>query len=408
MALITNSEFHGGQASHHLNYTRLMSASVIDGRITEQDARQIKAFISEVKVCSNICDHRMYQLAYFLVGMRKWVPEFSSISTGVLFSCIEEFKASSKYKENTKAVLIKTLKRFLFWLHESGQASPNLNIDKLNKIKSKLALITKTHEDILTPAEVDAIFKAATTTRNRAILELLYESAGRIGEIATMRWEQVKFYSTYASVQISGKTGKPRSVPLYTSHIMLRRWKDQYNGGNPSQDDLVFPSRPGINKPFSYQGVLRMVKTTSKRAGIKKHITPHTFRHSRITHLLQQGVSESTTKMLAWGDIGSNMLKVYSHLTSADIERELSQLHGFTAPEEIITRDGNLAPRQCKKCGMINPISNTFCGGCTAELSDDVQAKFEQLDKELESDPKYQIAMMAALAALKKENEAQI
>ena len=76
--------------------------------------------------------------------------------------------------------------------------------------------------------------------------------------------------------------------------------------------------------------------------------------------------------MLAWGDIGSNMLSTYAHLTVDDADRELMQFYGVVPVEESNRADNTLSPQQCKHCGMLNPHSNEFCGGCGTALSADV------------------------------------
>jgi site-specific recombinase XerD len=381
---ITDSKFHRGKERHQADYARLMVNAVSDGRITERDRNQIQAFISEIKACGKLSDQRAYKLAYQLVGLRKWIPEFSSVDTSTLFSGIERLKAESGYTEITQGDVIKLAKRFFIWLNESGEAHEGLKPEKLRKIKAKTLAVTKTAEDIISPAEMEKLFRYVSTTRNRAMVELLYESAGRAGEIATMTWGQVIFYQNYASVRLDGKTGKTRQAPLYSSHIALRRWKDQYPGGEPGPDDLIFPARAGGKEPMSYTGMAKIVKIAAGRAGIEKPVTLHTFRHSRITHLMQAGMNESTIKLLAWGDVGSNMLKVYSHLTPGDVENAFNQMYGIKSVEEFRGMDPAVSPRQCQACGMLNPPGNRFCGGCGKPLTQEAISEVESDEKFIE------------------------
>lgn len=372
---ITDSRFHGGKEKHLEHYHNLMIRAVLDGRITQRDSNQIQAFISEIKACGTLSSQRAYKLAYQLIGLRKYLPEFSQVDTPAVFTGIERLKAESGYTEITQGDVIKLCKRFLLWLNESGEGSPGLNPEKLRKIRAKTVSATKTAEDILTPDQVDGLFRQVSNTRNRAMLELLYESAGRAGEVATMVWGQVTFYQNYASVRLDGKTGKTRTVPLYSSHIALRRWKDQY-GKEPGPDDLIFPGRQA-GQPMTHQGMTKIVRTAADQAGIGKNVTLHTFRHSRITHLLQAGMNESTIKLLAWGDVGSNMLKVYSHLTPSDVENSFNQLYGIKPLEQFQGMDPAVSPHQCPVCGMLNPAGNRFCGGCGSALTEEAKTTQE-------------------------------
>ena len=383
MENITDTAFHGGKAKHLEYYFNLMEKSVLDGRITERDRNQIQAFISEIKACGTLSSQRAYKISYQLVGLRKYLPEYSKADTSAVFSGLEKLKAESGYTEITQSDVIKLCKRFLLWLHESGEASEGLKPEKLMKIKAKTMTVTKTAEDILSPEQMEDMFRSVSNTRNRAMIELLYESLGRAGEIATIKWGQIEFRQTYASVRLDGKTGKTRTVPIYSSHIALRRWRDQYPG-DASGDHLIFPARDGSNNPMSYNGMAKIIKSAAKKAGIEKPITLHTFRHSRITHLLQAGMNESTIKLLAWGDVGSNMLKVYSHLTPGDVEKAFSQMYGLKPIEEFSGMDPAVSPRQCQVCGMLNPATNLFCGGCgqglTAAAADSQTKTMTSLD----------------------------
>lgn len=386
MQNITDTAFHGGKEKHQADYARLMVTAVADGRITERDKTQIQAFLSEVKACGKLSSQRAYKLSYQLVGLRKYLPEFSSVDTSAVFSGIERLKAESGYTDITQGDMIKLAKRFLIWLYESGEASEALKPEKLRKIQAKTVSATKTAEDILSPEQIDALFKNVSSTRNRAMIELLYESAGRAGEIATLTWGQITFYQNYASVRLDGKTGKTRQAPLYTSHVMLRRWKDQYPGGDPGPEDMIFPAREGGNEPMSYNGMAKIVRIAAGKAGIEKPVTLHTFRHSRITHLLQAGMNESTIKLLAWGDVGSNMLKVYSHLTPGDVEAAFNVMYGIRPVEEFRGMDPAVSPMQCPICGMLNPPGNRFCGGCGAGICEDARDEKAEAVKRIMQD----------------------
>lgn len=383
---ITDTAFHGGKEKHQEYYARLMVNAVSDGRITERDRTQIQAFISEVKACGTLSAQRAYKLAYMLVAIRRYIPEFSKVTTSSIFSGLEALKAEGKYTPSSEKDLITITKRFFLWLSESGEAAEGLKPEKVRKIKAGSINVTKTAEDIITPEQVEALFKNVSSTRNRAMIELLYESAGRAGEIATMTWGQVTFYPNYASVRLDGKTGKTRQAPLYSSHVMIRRWKDQYPGGDPGPDDLIFPARAGGDEPMSYNGMAKIVHVAAKKAGIEKQVTLHTFRHSRITHLMQAGMNESTIKLLAWGDVGSTMLKVYSHLTPGDVENAFNELYGIKPVEEFRGMDPAVSPRQCPGCGMLNPPGNRFCGGCGGALTEEARDEKEEAIRRLMDD----------------------
>jgi hypothetical protein len=124
---------------------------------------------------------------------------------------------------------------------------------------------------------------------------------------------------------------------------------------------------------FSYRGVVQMMESTAKRAGITKHVHPHIFRHTRITDLMREGISEQTIKMFAWGTVTTEMLKVYAHLVPSDAENEMLNKYGIQTKNQRGGFPKVATPIQCTRCYVMNPVSNYFCGTCGAPLADDAR-----------------------------------
>jgi hypothetical protein len=211
---------------------------------------------------------------------------------------------------------------------------------------------------------------------------------GRVNEVSTLQWGDITFHNNYATVSLQSKTKYPRKVPIYTAHVALRQLKNYTSHTEPT--DYIFASRGTEGKcPIGYQGVRTLLKRAAEKAGITKAVSPHIFRHTRITDLMRMGVSEQSIKMMAWGSVSTGMLKIYAHLTVSDVENEMSQIYGITPESKMSVVPDIATPVQCKRCGLINPKSHDFCGGCTAALSDDVQAKHDAILEGLEDDEIY-------------------
>ena len=105
----------------------------------------------------------------------------------------------------------------------------------------------------------------------------------------------------------------------------------------------------------------------ARHAGIEKHITPHIFRHSRITHLIKEQVPESVIKLMMWGNISTDMFRTYAHLTGQDIDSAMLKSYGIS-----VTDNGNAASRlepvQCPHCRKINPPTSNYCFSCGQRL----------------------------------------
>jgi hypothetical protein len=209
---------------------------------------------------------------------------------------------------------------------------------------------------------------------------------GRVGEVATLKWRDITFYDTHATIILESKTGIPRKVPLYTSHIYLKHWMDHYPS-KVAPDKYVYPIFQSKGKKFlSYAGVRYIIREIQKTTGITKNITPHIFRHTRITDLMRMGVPEQTIKMLAWGTVTTDMLRVYAHLTPTDAENEMNRIMGITKTDKMATLAEIVTPVQCVQCGLINPKSNRFCGECGTALSAEYKDKHEQIMSILHND----------------------
>jgi integrase len=144
----------------------------------------------------------------------------------------------------------------------------------------------------LTVAEVLAMIDACKNTSERSFIYTLYEGALRCREIQTLTWGQVEFDKYGVNIRLNNMTGRPREVRLVAALLDLSAWRDDYPLG-PEGDNPVFITRH--NKPLEQKNVMNLLRKIAKRAGITKPVTPHLLRHSRMTHLIQQGCNESIT-----------------------------------------------------------------------------------------------------------------
>jgi len=162
--------------------------------------------------------------------------------------------------------------------------------------RPKRDLMTKTVADILTEEEIKKMVQACESTRDRAILMLLYDGGFRIGELGKLTWGQILFDTYGAVVNVDEKTGKPRYVRLLASTPYLAKWKDDYPSNLTETISYCNPPK----KALSYNPVYRQIRRIAERAGIQKNVHPHIFRHTRITNLIEKGIPESVIKSMMW------------------------------------------------------------------------------------------------------------
>ncbi len=165
--------------------------------------------------------------------------------------------------------------------------------------------------------------------RDRAMLEFLYASGVRVSELISVRLSDLFFVDGF--VRVFGKGGKERIVPIGEQAI---DYTQQYLRAvrpilvrSARSEDYVFLNWQG--RPLSRMGFWKILKGYVVQAGIKKHVSPHTFRHSFATHLIEGGADlRAVQEMLGHADISST--QIYTHL-----DREyLKEVHRTFHPRE--------------------------------------------------------------------------
>ena len=155
--------------------------------------------------------------------------------------------------------------------------------------------------------------------RNRAILETFYSSGLRISELVFLSLDDVDFIS--GIVKAMGKGKKERVVPIGEAALTaIRKYLDK----RKKQSNAVFLNKNG--KRISTRGVRDVVEKYLKSAGIRHGISPHTFRHSFATHLLNRGADLRTVQELL-GHANLSTTQIYTHLTTEKLKNVYDKAH---------------------------------------------------------------------------------
>lgn len=153
----------------------------------------------------------------------------------------------------------------------------------------------------------------AAAVRDKAMLELLYATGIRVSELIGLTMNAVNWQVGYLLVM--GKGGKERIVPLgRCAYDSLYQYVENVRAEflKQKQTDIVFLNKSGDG--FTRQGFWKVVKKYAERAGLKKKVHPHTFRHSFATHLIEGGADlRSVQIMLGHADISTT--QTYTHIT---------------------------------------------------------------------------------------------
>ncbi len=184
--------------------------------------------------------------------------------------------------------------------------------------------------DVLSVEEIDSLIGVIDRTsregqRNRAILETLYSCGLRVSELCNLRLSDL--YLKEKFIRVEGKGSKQRLVPISSRaiHELQLYFADRSQGLiKPGYEDFVFISRFGKN--ISRIMVFHIIKELAEQIGLKKSISPHTFRHSFATHLLEGGANLRAIQcMLGHESIGTT--EIYTHLDRSRLRQEILEHH---------------------------------------------------------------------------------
>ena len=185
--------------------------------------------------------------------------------------------------------------------------------------------------DVLTLQEIDSMIAAIDLSRpeghrNRAMLEMLYSCGLRVSELCALRLSDLFLEEGF--IRVWGKGGKERLVPISRRAVDELhdwfRWRNEIRM-KPGAEDVVFLSvRRGA--PLSRITVFYWVKEIAASAGIRKNISPHTFRHSFATHLLEGGANLRAIQAMLWHESISTT-EIYTHVDRSRLRQEILRHH---------------------------------------------------------------------------------
>lgn len=289
----------------------------------------------------------------------------------------------SRWSEWTKVNYLTTIKLFWGWMEFKGKVKTNVaSFITINNPKSN----NLSPNDLYTKDEVKVMRDAAGCFRDRAMVNVLYDSGARIGEFLRLKIKDVYFDKYGAKLTVfNKKTEKTRHVRIINSVKDLKNWLEFH----PHKDDReaylwVKVGEPGLGNPMNYDTAAKQLKKLAKRAGIEKRVTPHLFRHSRATELASKLNEYNMCMFFGW-EIGSDMPRTYIHLSGKDVEDAILEFHGLKVEEE----ESNDSPIQCPKCHVANPHEALFCMNCAATLKEDSAEKLiiSETSANLEDNP---------------------
>lgn len=285
----------------------------------------ISEYQSHLKLEKNLSDN---SIEAYLRDIKKLKDFFDQSPLKIQQNQIEEFIyqfAKLDYSPRTQARLISSLKSFFNYLQweELRDDNPSELIES-PKMGMKLP-------DVLSETEIDTIIaqidlSEAEGERNRAIIETLYGCGLRVSELIELKLSHLFFDENY--ILIIGKGNKQRLVPISNHTIKyINIYTDQVRIHQNIQngfEDHLFLNRRG--RSLSRVMIFTIVKQLTEKAGIKKNVSPHTFRHSFATHLLKNGADLRSIQMML-GHESISTTEIYTHLDDRMLREAVLKFH---------------------------------------------------------------------------------
>ncbi|MGC9444246.1 MAG: tyrosine-type recombinase/integrase, partial [Candidatus Methanospirareceae archaeon] len=371
--------------------------------LAEEDKALITRFVDYKIAESGITKNRATKLSRTLrlIGERYLGgSHFQELTREATVRIVAEIAQSEDMKEWTRRDYKLILRMFLVWLGKDAAW-----------IKSKPPRNDLRAEEMLSREDVSALIDAANTLRDKALIASLYEGGFRIAELAMAQIKDVKFDTHGAVLIVNGKTGL-RRVRLISSVPHLQQWL----AAHPLRDDRDAPlwvDTTSKHQFLKYDAIRVQLQKIAKRAGIKKSVNPHNFRHSRASYLASRMTESQLEEYLGW-EQGSTMARTYVHLSGRDLDECLLQLHGLESEQQ----KEEPTVKRCPFCNALNEADCTVCHNCKRALSIDVedtisleeqlrelQDKYEQQKEDFE---KFKAEIKSDNELLSRVNRAQL
>ena len=327
-------------------------------------------------IANNIGLARIVKCLHILKNVAVWLnKDFDICKTEDIKRLVAQIEVMENYSPRTKVDYRGIIKKFFNWL-------PNKVKDlDVSWIKTSF----KKHNDklpseLLTEEEVLQMINATKNPRDRAIISSLYESGCRIGEFLKIQMKDLIFEKPGCVFMVNGKTGG-RRIRVISSEPYILEWINKH----PDKDNpeaFVWLRNNG-NEMLEYPAFCKALRVAAIRAGIKKKVNPHNFRHARATYLASKFTEQQLKVFFGWTR-ASDMASVYVHLSGKDVDDALLNVYGLSQTTEK-NRITKLKPITCLRCNTQNEVTNKFCKLCGSILDEnkriELQAKETQTEE---------------------------
>ncbi len=290
--------------------------------------RYIKDFVSFLKIERGLAENSIFAYQNDVKKLMDFCEPRNlsplQVSTNDLKTFVKELYDLG-LSARTQSRIISGIKQFYYFLALEGEVKDDPSeLIETPRIGRKLP-------EVLTIEEIDALISAIDLStdqghRNKAILETLYSCGLRVSELVNLQFEQLFFDEGF--IRVIGKGNKQRLVPVSPS---VKKEMDIYTKSvrnhqkiKPGNESYVFLNRRGAK--LTRVMIFTIIKNLVEKIGLQKTVSPHTFRHSFATHLLEGGANlRAIQEMLGHESITTT--EIYTHLDQQFLKEAIISYH---------------------------------------------------------------------------------
>ena len=294
-------------------------------------------------------------LVPYIKSFEAYLQLEKGLAQASIFAYLNDLRKLDEYFElkglhlSVQGLSLQSLQEFLQYLNELGFASASqarmlsgiksffsfLVLEKILEISPAELLeapkLDKKLPEVLSYDEIEMMLNSidlskAEGHRNRAMIEVLYACGLRVSELTGLRVSCL--YPEIGFVRVIGKGNKERLVPIGESALKQLGFyledRKQMDNIDKKSEDIVFLNRRG--KQLTRNMIFLIVKEAAMAAGVEKNVSPHTFRHSFATHLLEGGADLRIVQQLL-GHESITTTEIYTHLDMQYLRETLRSYH---------------------------------------------------------------------------------
>ncbi len=286
------------------------------------------------------------------------------------------------------------LRSFYAWYHNKDKHIPRkkwkppISFELIEWKKAESETISVA--DIWTEEEILLAISVLDHPRDKAMIAMLYDLAARPHELMKLRIRDIAIRENYAQVRLVDHSNpEGRTIPITFSFQYLLTWLNSHPF-KEHPDAPLWVNLKGVPKKLGQKALYRIcTRTLKKRLGHKIHkpFNPYCLGdHSRLTNLVERGLSEFELKRFRGWRMNSSMPKRYVHMSGKGLNDKLLELAGIKKPEAN-EKESPLKPKECYRCKQKNAPDAWYCQSCnfilSAEAFEELKQKERQAEKQL-------------------------